>query len=318
MPRKILTLYAAAAFALLLAAPPADALDQIRLGNPAGDDFHFAMANIGTRAGIFAQNGIELKISALLGGAKLHQAMVAGSLDIALGAGTDFNLLLKGAPEKGVGVLATKPSNMVLVAATSSRITALEQMKGKKIGVSSFGALTYWLGQQFSKRQGWGLDGVKLVATGGQQGTVAGFVSGDLDGAVTSYESSLRLARAGRAKTLLNFGDIIDPFIAHVIYATDTFIAQHPDELRRFLKAWYESVAWAKTHKAETIQYSQPETLLPDDLASEVYDVEMPTFSTDGRFDAVGVAAVEQALIDMGQIKTKPDDGTLFTEKFLP
>lgn len=311
-----------AAIAALVAgvalATPAFAEDMVRVGNPAGDDFHFSFANVGTEAGIFKKNGIELQIVALAGGAKLHAAMTAGSLDIALGAGTDFGLIVKGAPEKGVGVLATKPSNIVIQGNTKNGITTIEALKGKKVGVSSVGALTYWMAQKLSQHEGWGLNGMELVATGGGQANVAGFETGSLDAAVTSLEAALRVDQVGKGKILLSFGDIVDPFIAHVIYATNDMIAQHPDTIRRFLKAWYETVAYGQTHKAETIKYSQPVTLLTDDLASKVYDVEMPTFSTDGRFDPKGVEAVKQAMLDLGTVKEAPDNKAVFTEEFLP
>jgi NitT/TauT family transport system substrate-binding protein len=303
---------------VLARATSASAADLLRVGNPAADDFHFSMANVGTAAGIFKKYDIELEITSLAGGAKLHAAMIAGSLDVALGAGTDIGLIAKGATEKGVGVLATKPSNMVLQASTLSSAKTIADLKGKKIGVSSVGALTYWLAQQLMKHEGWGANGLELVATGGGQANVAGFVSGNLDGAVTSLEAALKVEQAGQGKILLTFGDIVDPFIAHVIYATNDMIAQHPALLRRFLKGWYETVAFANAHKAETIRFSQVVTLLPDDLASKVYDIEMPTFSTDGRFDPVAVEAVKQALIDLGQLKEKPKDVTVLTEELLP
>lgn len=297
---------------------PAYAEDLVRIGNPAADDFHFSFANVGTEAGIFKANGIGLQITSLAGGAKLHQAMTAGSLDIALGAGTDFGLIVKGAPEKGVGVLATKPSNIVIQGNTKNGITKIADLKGKKVAVSSVGALTYWMAQKLSQHEGWGLDGMQIVATGGGQANVAGFETGSLDAAVTSLEAALRVEQAGKGRILLSFGDIVDPFIAHVIYATDDMIAQHPDTVRRFLKAWYETVTWAQTHKAETIKYSQPETMLSDDLASKVYDVEMPTFSANGRFAPQAVEAVKQAMLDLGTVKEKPDDKAIFTEEFLP
>jgi NitT/TauT family transport system substrate-binding protein len=299
-------------------AAPAFAEDMVRVGNPAGDDFHFSFANVGSEAGIFKKNGLELQITSLAGGAKLHAAMTAGSLDIALGAGTDFGLIVKGAPERGVGALATKPSNIVIQGNTKNGITTIQALKGKKVAVSSVGALTYWMAQKLSQHEGWGLDGMELVATGGGQANVAGFETGSLDAAVTSLEAALRVEQVGKGKILLSFGDIVDPFIAHVIYATNDMIAQHPDTIRRFLKAWYETVAFAQTHKAETIKYSQQVTLLSDDLASKVYDVEMPTFSTDGRFDPKAVAAVKQAMLDLGTVKEKPEDKAVFTEEFLP
>lgn len=316
--RARLAVIAVAFIAGAALAGPAVAEDMVRVGNPAGDDFHFSFANVGTAAGIFKKNGIELQIISLAGGAKLHAAMTAGSLDIALGAGTDFGLILKGAPEKGIGVLATKPSNIVIQGNTKNGITTIQALKGKKVGVSSVGALTYWMAQKLAQHEGWGLNGMELVATGGGQANVAGFETGSLDAAVTSLEAALRIEQAGKGKILLSFGDIVDPFIAHIIYATNDMMAQHPDTVRRFLKAWYETVAFGQTHKAETIKYSQQVTLLSDALASKVYEVEMPTFSTDGRFDPKGVAAVKQAMLDLGTVKEKPEDKAVFTEEFLP
>jgi ABC-type nitrate/sulfonate/bicarbonate transport system substrate-binding protein len=95
-------------------------------------------------------------------------------------------------------------------------------------------------------------------------------------------------------------------------------MAQHPDTLRRFLKAWYETVAFGKSHKAEGIKYSQPETRLTDELASKVYDLEMPTFSLDGRFDPKAVEAVKKAMLELGTVKEAPADKAVFTEEFLP
>ncbi|HEY1506946.1 MAG TPA: ABC transporter substrate-binding protein, partial [Stellaceae bacterium] len=192
MTRAALAIVAGTVIAAALAAP-AFAEDVVRVGNPAGDDFHFSFANVGSEAGIFKQNGLTLEITALAGGAKLHTAMTAGSLDIALGAGTDFGLIVKGAPEKGVGALATKPSNIVIQGNTKNGITTIQALKGKKVAVSSVGALTYWMAQKLSQHEGWGLDGMELVATGGGQANVAGFETGSLDAAVTSLEAALRV-----------------------------------------------------------------------------------------------------------------------------
>src|SRR6185312_16732767 len=51
-------------------------------------------------------------------------------------------------------------------------------------------------------------------------------------------------------RVVVMFGDFVHPFLAHAIFATNTTIAQHPDHLRRFLKGWFETIAFSKTHKA--------------------------------------------------------------------
>jgi ABC-type nitrate/sulfonate/bicarbonate transport system substrate-binding protein len=143
-------------------------------------------------------------------------------------------------------------------------------------------------------------------------------ISGNLDAGVGSLEGGMALARKGQGKILLMFGDIVHPFLAHAIFATDDLMTRHPDQLRRFLKTWFATVAYAKAHKAEAIRFSQSVTHLPDHDAGEIYENETPMFSVDGRFDRAAVDVVKQSLVEMSLIDKLPDDKTLFTEEFLP
>lgn len=150
------------------------------------------------------------------------------------------------------------------------------------------------------------------------QGEAAGLIGGNLQGGVGSLEGGLEMADKGQGRILVMFGDFVHPFLAHAIFATDTTIAQHPDQIRRFLKAWFETIAFSKTHKAEAIRYSQKVTHLSDENAEQVYLNETPMFSTDGRFDLDAVEVVKKSLIDMGQADKMPPNDQLFTEEFLP
>ncbi len=213
--------------------------------------------------------------------------------------------------------MAGPPNNMALIVAATGPIKTVADLKGKKIGVSTVGSLTYWLAQQVSIRQGWGNDGVTIVPVGGMQGEAAGLVNGNLDAGIGSLEGGLTMQDKGTGKILLMFGDFVHPFLAHAIFATDAMIAAHPDEIRRFLKGWFATIAFAKSHKAEAIRYSQIVTKLPDDEAAEVYDNETPMFSADGHFDRAAVNVVKHSLVEMGQLDKLPDNKDLFTEEFL-
>ena len=126
------------------------------------------------------------------------------------------------------------------------------------------------------------------------------------------------MQKEGRARIIVKAGDEITDFIADVIYASEPMMTEHPDQLRRFLAAWFDTIRFIKTNKAEAIRLTQPATKLPDDVAAEVYDAETPSFFTDGHFDRAKLAAVKQALVDVGLIETPPPDDRLITEKFLP
>ena len=99
--------------ALLLSAGMAKAADHLRVTKPSAIDFYFAIQEVGIAEGIFLKHGIEVETITLDGSAKQHQAMTAGSADIALGAGPDMGFIVKGAPEKAVAVMAGPPVNMM-------------------------------------------------------------------------------------------------------------------------------------------------------------------------------------------------------------
>jgi ABC-type nitrate/sulfonate/bicarbonate transport system substrate-binding protein len=94
---------------LMLTLRPAMALDKIKVGVPSTEAFSFMAVDFGNDLGLYAQNGIVIEKVVLLGSGKLHQGMIAGAVDIAVGAGTDFAFLVKGAPEIGVAAMAGPP-----------------------------------------------------------------------------------------------------------------------------------------------------------------------------------------------------------------
>ena len=303
--------------ALLSPIAPSRAADHLNVGIPA-PAYDFALLTVGIDAGIFKDNNLDITPISLAGSAKLQQALIAGSIDIAMGAGTDLVFIAKGAPEKSIAAMAGPPNNMAMIVAAKGPIKSVADLKGKRVGVSTVGSLTYWLAQQLSIRQGWGPNGLQIVSVGGMQGEAAGLIDGNLQGGVGSLEGGLEMADKGEGRILLMFGDFVHPFLAHAIFATDKMIAQNPDQIRRFLKGWFETIAFSNTHKAEAIRYSQTVTHLSDANAEEVYLNETPMFSTDGRFDRDAVEVVKKSLVDMGQVEKMPPNEQLFTEAFLP
>jgi ABC-type nitrate/sulfonate/bicarbonate transport system substrate-binding protein len=116
----------------------------------------------------------------------------------------------------------------------------------------------------------------------------------------------------------MTFGEM-KSFITHIIYAHNNFIKDHPDALRRFLAAWFDTVAYMKTHKAETIRLTEPVTKLSPDIADKVYHLETPALTDHGRFDEKALTATMQSFLDVGVLDKLPDNlKVLYTEEFLP
>ncbi len=295
----------------------AAAAEKLRVGKADSTDYDFALLQVGIDAGIFAKYGLELE-TVTLPGAQLHQAMTANSIDVALGSGTDFQFIARGAPEKGVAAFAGAPINLAVLVRADGGINKVDDLKGRLVAVSTSGSLTYWLTTELSRRLGWsGDDAIKPTPTGNLESQVAALRAKNVDGASGNIETGYRLEAAGQAKILVPFGKYVDPFITHVIFATNDLIAHKPDTVRGFLRSWFETIAFMKSHPAETIASTRPITQLDEATARKVYAELMPMFLDNGRFDPKGFAVVKQAMSASG-VTEIPDNSALYTEEYLP
>lgn len=290
---------------------------QLKVGKADSTDYDFALLQVGIDAGIFKKYNLELE-TVTLPGAQLHQGMTANSIDLALGSGTDFQFIAKGAPEKGVAAFAGAPINLAILVRMDGKITKVDDLKGKLVAVSTNGSLTYWLTTELSRRLGWsGADALKPTPLGNLEAQVAGLRAGQVDGAAGNIETGYRLEAQGQAKSLVPFGKYINPFITHVIFATNNMMQNHPEDVRNFLKGWFETIAFMKTHQKETLASTMPITKLDEATAKKVYEELMPMFLDNGHFDPKGFAVVEEAMKASGVSEIPPKD-KLYTEEFLP
>ncbi len=93
----------------------------------------------------------------LEGGAKLHQAMAAGAIDIALGGGTDLLFVAKGlAGESGRRARHQPGQSFDPRARRDLPIKAITDLKGKKIAATTVGSLTSWFAQEIARHEGLG------------------------------------------------------------------------------------------------------------------------------------------------------------------
>ncbi len=304
------------AFACLLAATPAPA-ETLRVGKAVPEAFSFVPLDIGMRQGFFKQNGIAVEETAFAGDAKMQQAMAAGSLDIGIGSGPAMAFIVKGAPVKAVAAMAGAPLLLTIVVRPDGPKTVAD-LKGKKISVSTVGSLTYWLVSETSRQQGWGPNGIDIAPMGTMPSQVAALARGDIDGVVTDISTALELEKQSKARILVRFGQMVKDFHIHVIFATDTLIAQKPDAIRGFLKGWFETIAFMRRDKATSVAIAKEVIGKDEDVTSRTYDALMPMFSDDGKFSQKALDTLAQSYVDLKVLPEKPDPKSLYTEAFLP
>jgi NitT/TauT family transport system substrate-binding protein len=308
-------LLAAALVCIFLSAPVQ--AETLRVGKAVPESFAFVPLDIGMHEGIYKRNGIDIDEIAFSGDAKLQQAMAADSLDIALGSGPAMAFIAKGAPTKAIAVMGNAPLDLTIVVRPDGPKTAAE-LKGKKVSVSTVGGLTYWLTSETSRQQGWGPNGIDIAPMGSMQPQIAALERGDIDGVVTDISTALELERLGKARILTRFGQIVKDFHVHIIYATDKVIASKPDTVHAFLKGWFESIAFMRNHKAESVTIATQVIGKDDTINGKTYDELMPMFSDNGRFDQKALDTLAKSYVELKVLPAEPDMTKLYTEAFLP
>jgi ABC-type nitrate/sulfonate/bicarbonate transport system substrate-binding protein len=145
----------AIAIGLIIAGWTPSTATSLTIGKAAPNADPIIPVNVGDKLGFFKKHGLDLTIVDFTGGSKMTQAMAAGSIDIGVGAGTEMALVAKGAPMTAICETAGPPSFLSIGIPWDSPIRSLNQLKGKKIGVSTAGSLTDWLAKTLlTKRDG--------------------------------------------------------------------------------------------------------------------------------------------------------------------
>src|ERR1700721_2497405 len=134
----------AALIALAIVAT-ADAADTLKLAVGAPGNWDTCIPAVGERAGIFRKHGLELELLYTQGGGETLQAVISGSVDIGIAAGTGgvLGAFAKGAPLRIIAAGTTGAGDLYWYVPASSPIHSFKELDGKTVGYSTNGASTH-------------------------------------------------------------------------------------------------------------------------------------------------------------------------------
>jgi NitT/TauT family transport system substrate-binding protein len=297
---------------------PAFALDKLRVAKSVDLSWEFTSLDIGVEEGIFAKYNLDVDVSALAGDAKLQQALTSGAVDIGLGSGPSMAFTVKGSPVIAVAAFDGAPRNVSVSVAPDSPIKGVADLKGKLIAVTTVGSLTDWLAKQIAIQQGWGQGGIHTVALGAFEGMLSAAHTHQIDGFMVAMEKGYQLEELHQGRIVAGMEKFAPKFHTHVIFARKELVASNPDLVNHFLKGFFASVEFMRTHKEKTSEVAERVLHMSPTVASKTYDYEISAFSTDGHFDPQAVAVLKDSFVDMHILDSKPSDAQLFTTRFLP
>jgi NitT/TauT family transport system substrate-binding protein len=230
-------------FSLLILAPAAfsqgRSLKKIHVGVPA-----VSMGNIiiyvAREAKLFEKYGLDADPVVMQGSGIVSRALVAGSVVIApVATPTVMNAVLAGSD---MVILAHTMPGVVQSLMVRSDIKRDEDLKGKTIGVTSFGSLTDFLVRHLAKKRGLNPDkDFALLQIGADPERLIALRQGKIHAATLSHPAYILAQRAGFSQLWDFFKDVDYPWSE--IATTRTQVKQDRDLVMRYMRAHLEGIA---------------------------------------------------------------------------
>jgi NitT/TauT family transport system substrate-binding protein len=203
-------------------------------------------------AGIFRKYGLDVELLYVGGGGRAAQVVQSGEVPIGLfTGGAVINSNLAGGD---LVVIGSSMNVMTFSVIARPDVRRIEDLKGKRIGISRFGSATdfglrYAEGQWPIKRQ----RDFAVIQTGGMPDLLNALRSGALEAAVLNVELTI-VARKEGFKELANLAKMGLSFPTSSLGTTRSYIRRNENTVRKFVRGFVEGVHFAKTQRAFGVQ----------------------------------------------------------------
>jgi NitT/TauT family transport system substrate-binding protein len=234
---------------------------------------------LGKRNGYFAQEQLEVDLLAARG-SLCTMGLIAGSFQATYSPST-FDAVVGGDVKGKVIYVAQKFLLHRLIVAP--QIKRFEDLKGKKIAISSFGSLTDLLSREILADHGLRpMQDVLLLQTGGAPVRLAALKSGNVQAALLSSQHALAAMQDG----FRNMEYEPPPYVSHPLIVKNEMLSSEKALVRSLLQAMLKGHIFFGQKKEETLTAIQ-KTLRIDDrkVAQETYEDELRRYNPGGGFE---------------------------------
>jgi NitT/TauT family transport system substrate-binding protein len=233
---------AVAALAALIS--PARADDVIKLTIGQRGNWDTAISQLGTKAGIFKKNGIELEMVYTSGSGETLQPVIGGAVDAGLAVGTlgAIAAYAKGAPVRIIGAQATGAADYWYAKASSPVKKLTDLTDRNTIAFSTRGSSTDSVVRAF-------IDEFKLkvkpMPTGNPSSTLTAVMTDQVDVGWASPPFGLKEMDDGKTRLVARATDsaLVRGQTIRVIIANADALAKRKDAITRYMKAYRETIA---------------------------------------------------------------------------
>ncbi|MFQ5610578.1 MAG: ABC transporter substrate-binding protein [Anaerolineae bacterium] len=285
-------------------------------------DPQYAPFYVGVEKGYFAEEGIQIvtDYSTEVDGIEL---LAAGEADFATGSG---DLLLQARSQGLPIVYVLRWYNGIPAAIFSLKeagIDSPEDLKGKTVGIPGFFGINYKSWLAFLEANGLTSDDVTLEAIGFAQ--VASVSEGQVDAAVGySNNEPVQMMVQGMDVNVIELAPY-NNFVPIGIMTTETMIAERPEVVQGFVRAFLRSVKatlddpdYALDAVVRAVQFSGGDARpITQATLSKAMEFWTPVDGKFGYYDAETFEWSQEFLLAAGEMDTEIDVSQAFTNEFV-
>lgn len=251
-------------------------LTTITIGYQAGDEIDISKLRGELKKKMKAK-GYNVKFKEFQNGSAEMQALASGSIDYArVGDTPGVTALASGTKLTYVGVGGTKENGTGILVKSSSGITSLSDLKGKKIAYTK-GTSSQYLVMKALKKAGLSTSDVTLVNLD-QTSAASAYANGSVDAWANWDPTTSKLELSG--STLVTTGKDISENNRSYLIASTSFAKKHKAASKLLVKYLGQDMKWANSHHSALIKAMAKELKLDKKVVKKMVNRRTYSFST--------------------------------------
>ena len=263
-------------------------------------------------AGYFAKEKLDDQIILIPSGSQLAQVVTAGEVDVAaLNGSSAMAAALQGADIKIIGNTTNK---LIFSIYVRPEIKTIEDLKGKKIGVTRFGSATD-IAARFALRKH-NLDpqkDVTILQMGAMSSIMGGLQGGSIDAGLVSPPTLFAVEKMG-FKELVSVTDLDLAFPNPSLVVQGGILRKKPESVDGFMRAYARGIHRARTDKEFALKSIANYTKIADPaVLQKAYDLYVGKVLEKAPY--INIVGMKNALADLA--KTVPAAKGVNPEQFI-
>ena len=260
---------------------------------------------------LFAKYGLNEELIFIPGGTTAMSALVSGNIEFAQLTGSPGAYAYVGGAD--VVYLAATMDSMSYQIIVRPETRTVQELKGKRIGISRFGASPDVAVRMALRKLGLNPEtDVSIIQTGGSPERLAALLGKKVDATVLNAPFD-RVAQKNNLVVLADTSKMELAYFDTGIVTTRRFVKAHEELVRQFMKAYVEAIALFKTKKARTLAIASRYARISDGEAlDEAYEYFVNKIPRYPQPTALGMQTVLNELA-----RTNPKAGVIKPEEMI-